>query len=84
MLACAIESHSTIFKELGIPIKFVAAEAGFLPLPFFEAIFEAGLKAVDNLRRCDAVEAGQWPFSSLSLFSLPPLEIPDMSFSQQK
>jgi hypothetical protein len=55
-----------------------------LPLPFFEAIFEAGLKAVDNLRLCDAVEAGQWPSFPLCLFSLPPLEIPDMSFSQQK
>ena len=82
MLACALESHSTIFRELGIPIKFVAAEAGFLPLPFFEAIFEAGLKAMDNIRRCDAAEAGQWPsFLSLSLFSLPHLEVPDISFS---
>jgi hypothetical protein len=80
MLACALESHSTIFRELGIPIKFVAAEAGFLPLPFFEAIFEAGLKAVESLRLYDAVGAGQWP-SFLSLFSLPHLEIPDISFS---
>jgi len=45
-----------------LPIKLVAADAGFLPLPFLLADILNALVQLQRIRSCDTVDPGQWLF----------------------